>query len=293
MSTSPENLRQTFFESLDQTQCDTPLLHSLLQEMQQNYPTVLDPYMADAPYEAINEDMANWDERYFSKQKEYAKRNFSLQRLQHLLQVRARFREQRRQGFAPPSQSNKPLALSDAAVPYTPSDRLQKCIEEGNLVLIRNALIMELNNNRLESNMLRSALTWAQNLIPDLCEPYAEKAFSRGMSMDRTTWDKDYYMSQEVYLDLSFTQERYLHMIEVREHLRQRGVKGFAAVTSTKPAPSPQATEAPTPKDHMTFQDKNPSPTPPHMAEMYSLLKTALLIGGAIAALAMLLFTLK
>lgn len=244
MSTSPENLRQTFFESLDQMQCDTPLLYGLLQEMQQKHPTALAPYMADASYEAINEDMANWDARYFSKQKEYAKRNFSLQRLQHLLQVRERFREQRRQGFAPPPQNTKPLALSDAADPYTPSDRLKECIEEGNLVSVRNALIMELNNNRLESNTLRSALTWAKSRISDLCEPYAEKAFSRGMSMDRTTWDKTYYMSQEVYLDLSFTQERYLHMIEVREHLRQRSVKGFAAVTSTKPAPSLQATEA-------------------------------------------------
>ena len=292
MSTSPENLRQTFFESLDQTLCDTPLLYSLLQEMQQKHPTALDPYMADASYEAINEDMENWDARYFSKQREYAKRNFSLQRLQHLLQVRERFRKQRRQGFAPPSQSTKPLALSNAGAPYTPSDLLRECVEERKLVSVRNALIMELNNNRLESNTLRSALTWAQSRIPDLCEPYAEKAFARGMSMDRTTWDKTYYMSQEVYLDFSFTQERYLHMIEVRAHLRQQRVKGFEAVTSIKTAPSLQATEAPTPKERPTSQGKNP-PTRPHTAEMHPLLKTALLIGGAIAALAMLLFTLK
>jgi hypothetical protein len=189
MSTSPEHLRQTFFESLDQTQCDTPLLHSLLQEIQKNYPTVLDPYMADASYEAINENKTYWDERYFSKQKEYAKRNFSLQRLQHLLQVRESFRKQRREGFAPPTESTKFKEEPNSDTPYIPSNHLRKIVEGGNLVSIQNALIMELNNNRLDSNTLRSALAWVQNRIPNICEFYAEKAFSRGMDMDRDASD--------------------------------------------------------------------------------------------------------
>lgn len=293
MNTKNENLRQNFLKSLNQAECHTGLLKNLLQEIQNKQPTELDPYIADELYKAINEHEADWDEHYFSQQKNYAELNFSLERLQHLLQVRERFREQRRQGFATPPQIAKPLTSPDAATPYSPSDLLRESVEEGKLISVRNALIMELNNKRLESNTLRSALAWAQSRIPDLCELYAEKAFSRGMNTHRDTWDRNYYLMQEVYLGTSFTKERYWHMIEVREHLRQLGVKGFAAVTSTKLTPSPQATEAPTPKDHMTFQDKNPSPTPPHMAEMYSLLKTALLIGGAIAALAMLLFTLK
>lgn len=112
---------------------------------------------------------------------------------------------------------------------YIPSRLLEKSVNKESVSSARNALIMELNDRKLDSETLQAGLKWALSKNPEIAEKYEEKAFSRGMDPDKAKWDRQYYLMQEVYLGTSFTKERYLHMIDVREYLRDKGIKGFAA----------------------------------------------------------------
>lgn len=117
---------------------------------------------------------------------------------------------------------------------YIPSTILETAIKEKTAVSIRNVLIMELNALIVDSDTLRAGLQYALNKKPEVAEEYKEVAWSRGMNNDKSQWDKDYYMVQEVYLGHIFSKERYLHMIEVREYLQKKGVKGFARPESAR-----------------------------------------------------------
>lgn len=124
---------------------------------------------------------------------------------------------------------------------YTPSAFLETQVEGGGIIGIRNALIMELNSLITDSDTLRAGLKYVLNKKPEVAEKYTEGPWSRGMDDDKDKWDKDYYMRQEVYLDYRFSKERYLHMIEVREYLRNKGIDGF--VRSDKKETSNQNTK--------------------------------------------------
>lgn len=126
---------------------------------------------------------------------------------------------------------------------YYPSTHLKKIVEEGENISIQNALIMELNVLETSSEALRAGLEYAIDKKPEAIEKYEEKAFARGMDNDKNKWDRKYYMMQEVYISTNFAKERYLHMIEVREHLRNKGVKGF--VRSNKGASDEPQASAP------------------------------------------------
>lgn len=115
---------------------------------------------------------------------------------------------------------------------YYPSTLLKESVGEGKTISIRNALIMELNIKDAEAETLRAGLNWVLSEKPQTVQKYEEKEFAREIDNDKSKWDRQYYLMQEVYTSTNFSKERYLHMIEVREYLRNKGVKGF--VKSTK-----------------------------------------------------------
>jgi len=295
MSTTTEV--KTFLATLDQPQNDTAPLRQKLAEMQKRQPNLFIDYIVNEVLEAIDSDPLDWNEGYFSRQKKYAEHNFSLTRLEHLLEVREHGRRKGWEGFFTRSMPVAEPQRQPDNFGYSPSNILVKYIREKNMLGIRTALRMELFDRKLDGGALRTALNWVKKQIPNLCEPYIEKDFSGPMDQSRDHWNKDYFFTQEVYLDTSFTEERFLHMIEVREHLRQRGVEGFVpekprlkpqVVTSDASShPSSQAKHA----NHTSSRADKERLPPPH--EHSDFIKKALLIGGAIAALVVLLLALR
>ncbi|WP_294739093.1 hypothetical protein [uncultured Pseudomonas sp.] len=277
--------QKTFLDSLAQAQTDTSLLLGVLKQMREDSPGLFVGYVAADDSDAIKSNSLDWSEEYFTRQKKYAEFNFSIERLEHLIAVRDYFRKHQRKGFAPvKAVASQP---SSAGL-YTPSNNLKVFVEEGDLLTIRTALHMELNDNRHESSTLRAALEWVKARQPDLCETYGEKAFARATDSDQSKWTSDYYSEQEVYLDSNFCEERFLHLIEVRERLRQQGVKGFVAQKPTAAAnPSSQlSTRAP---DH---QQQRSSSVEGRAGGLNPVLKMALMVGGALAALVVLIVSL-
>jgi hypothetical protein len=298
MTTDTNNLlkiRKSFLDALNAPQSDTGLLRDMLKELNASYPGIVVPYAAEDDHDTINTSSMNWNEAYFSRQKKLAERNFAQERLNHLMQVRELFRQQGRKGFVPgaPKTAADPEPAFDNG--YTPSTNLRKFADEGDVPTLRMALTVELEDSRRDAPTLRAALVWAKSRAPSLCEPYTEKAFARAIERDRHHWTEDYYGTQAVYLDTNFAEERFLHLVDIREHLRQQGAAmpaeqaALARTPASAPRPATQPASAPvrpTPPPHR-------SPPPLARADMSRAMMAALLIGGAIAAVVILMLAFR
>jgi hypothetical protein len=121
-----------------------------------------------------------------------------------------------------------------------------------------------------------------------------EKAFSREMDQDRSHWNTEYFFTQEEYLETVFSEERFMHMADVREHLRQQGVEGFAAMTAQalKTKPNRSSGSASSYAGASSFQREH-SDGPSTDPDQPFVFKVALWIGGAIAALVTLILSLR
>lgn len=287
---SIQKLREQFLKSLDDTRVRTDILEQLGESIAQ-MPGGLVPHVVDSITRAIDTDKVSWNPDYFSRQRGFAARNFSRERLEHLIQVRALFRQRNETGFAPTVDSSSKELGNHTMANYEPSSNLMKFVEEGDLLTTRTALRLELNDRRLDDTALRATLVWIKSAVPGILETYTEGAFARELSASIDQWNEDYYDLQVTYLKTNFSEERFSHLIEVRQHLRESGVKGFtptpspASSTSANGRSVPQVRQAPNSGSHQPRSSTATERTNPAF-------KAALLIGGAIAAVVVFLVAL-
>lgn len=157
-----------------------------------------------------------WTDHYFFKQVEDAKRNFSLERAEHLLVVQAHLQQQRVRGFA-----------KDRAA-FSPTSSLSAAGDSGDVDRIRTALVLELADARLDQAYLHGAIGWVADVSQDTFVPYKEGRFMGPMKDDVSAWSVKYYDEQSTFLDSNFSRERFWHQTAVRQYLREKGVGGFA-----------------------------------------------------------------
>ncbi|MBX8619212.1 hypothetical protein [Pseudomonas atacamensis] len=284
-------VREQLLAALDDTQVGTELLQQMVDAAQQR-PGVMDAHEVDGITRAIDEDPVSWSPDYFSRQKFFATRNFSAQRLEHLIQVRDVFRKRNEKGFTPtePVSQSRKAPMNNASLSYQPSSNLKQFVDEGDLLTIRTALHLELNDRRLDGAELRAALVWIKGKVPGMFEAYAEGAFAREPVADQKQWTEDYYDLQVTYLKTNFSEQRFVHLIEVRDLLRNSGVEGF---TSTKAAAPKQTTGSHSvPPVVQASRRSSHQPIPDTTSERNPAFKAALLIGGAIAAVVVFLVAL-
>lgn len=293
--------RKSFLEALNKPETDTAFLRNFAKELRATQPELFAPYVSNDNNDPIKADSSAWNDLYFTQQKTLAGRNFSTERLEHLIQVRERFRQDGRKGFVLGVQRPAPRSSRETQTSYTPSVNLKKFADEGKLSALRMALIVELEDKHLDSQTLRSALAWTQARVPELCEPYSEKAFARAIVQDREKWTADYFDLQAVYLDTNFSEKRYLHLIDIREHLRGGGAKPAQAAklapatapAAVAPRPSTPPRSAPAAEAPRTApQASRPAPAPDRQG-ISPVLLAALLLGGALAAVAILILVLR
>lgn len=283
--------REQFLSALDDTQVSTELLKQLLDAAQQS-PGVMDTHEVDGVTRATDVDPVSWTPDYFSRQKFFATRNFSKERLEHLIQVRDVFRQRNEKGFTPTVAAShaRKAPMDNVASDYQPSSNLKKFVDEGDLLTIRTALRLELNDRRLDGAELRGALVWTKGNVPGIFEAVAEGAFARELVSDQNQWTEDYYDLQVTYLKTNFSEKRFLHLIQVRELLCNNAVEGFASTKTTEPKKAagthsaPSAAQAPRANSRQAIPENAPERNPAF--------KAALLIGGAIAAVVVFLVAL-
>ena len=224
---------------------NTPLeaLEAALQAWQAEG-SVLVPYTVTEMVPAPKPEKAHWTAKYFFLQVSHARRNFSTERAQHLLQVRAHLEQLGAAGFVK-QEDITPLAIDEAsaatvAAAFSPSPSLARALGTNDAGIIRSALVLELADARLSGAYLQAAMACAADQNAAVFVPFEEGRFKAPLDGDRGTWSAQYHDDQIVFLDANFSIERFLHVVDVRDHLRTQFVKGFAPAESGQEAPYPR-----------------------------------------------------
>lgn len=287
MTEKTKDIYKLYIESINDKSLETSYLIDILNKIKKETPETIVDYKIDDSLFEIDDNKINWSASYFSKQMKLAEYNFSIKRLEHILEIRERFRQNGIKGFVPlvEKKDNNFFESNCMKENISPSDNLINFVNKGDLLEIRTALQLDLNNNRLSKEKILAGVKYAKNKKSDLFLAYEEKSFSYAIDEDRDNWSVDYYNGQIVSLKVNFSEERLLHLIEIRSSLREKGIDGFVAVE-----PKVKSSTSSIHQQDKKSERSEQSPRPTQSSEgMDPLFKTALKIGGAIAALAIIL----
>lgn len=232
---------KAFIAHLKSPEVTAEQLYAYFNDIKKNNPEILTEERLEVGQNFFASDVPanNTADSYYKNLAKLENSNFSRERIEYLIRVREILRHKGTRGFIPVSRLLGSHQESEGKITmhYTPSTNLRRFVQEGDLLTIRTALRMELNDNSLTNADLEAAMEWTQEQVPNLnlFEPFVEKAFARGMESDRSLWNTQYYDNQMVYLKTNFSAERFRHLILVRSMLRQQGVKGFVALPPVPP----------------------------------------------------------
>ena len=280
--------------SINSAEFTPELLRKMLPIMPDDKRTLFEKYRATDIVDPISNDKDEWERgAYFHKQLKMAEQNFCLERIEHLIAVKSYLIERGIAGFSSPkktapntlstSQKDKTMSttfLSIDSTDFKPSSSLRNCVDGDDMSSIRNSLFMEMNDKRMTNETLLQAIAWTLKKHSNLFVTYEENAYAQAMEMDDGKWDRQYYSLQEVYTSMNFSEERVLHMLEVRNHVFniQPNMTSIQPKTAVSVGTSVPQTTQKTPPPHTRINK-----APDNKNEI----NTLLLIGGALAALAL------
>ncbi|TQQ53999.1 hypothetical protein FLL79_01575 [Vibrio cholerae] len=277
------------------------LLRQILSALPDDKLALFEEYRVNSTTDPITEDRYKWEREggaYFTLQLHMAEQNFCLKRLEHLIQVKSHLTERGIAGFsryisnsttsheeAKRTKENTMSTefLSVDLTGFTPSRSLSNSVNSRDLSAVRVSLFMQMNNKRLSTKEITQAIAWALSKYPTLFVAYEENAYSQQMEQNKLKWDSHYYHTQELYATSNFSLERIRHMIEVREHvftIAQNDARS-ATLPNTPPQNAPEQS-TPHRKQPSTGNINRPESKPEN-----NVLKSLLLIGGSVAAIAL------
>ncbi|HCG7916422.1 TPA: hypothetical protein NKT10_004304 [Vibrio parahaemolyticus] len=213
------------------------LLRQTLSALPDDKRALFEEYRVNSTTDPISEDSYKWEREggsYFALQLHMAEKNFCLERLEHFIQVKSHLTERGIAGFFRPT-SNSTTSHEEAKTTkentmradfssvdltgFTPSRSLSNSVNGGDLSSVRISLFMEMNDKRLSTAVVTQAIAWTLSKYPTLFVDYEENAYSQQMEQDKTKWNSHYYHTQELYATSNFSLERIRHMVAVREHV--------------------------------------------------------------------------
>ncbi|MFH4483875.1 hypothetical protein [Vibrio diabolicus] len=280
---------------------EAELLRQKLSALPDDKLALFEEYRVNSTTDPISEDRYKWEREggsYFALQLHMAEENFCLERLEHLIQVKSHLTERGIAGFSRPASNSitsheeakstkeNTMSADFSSVDltgFTPSRSLSNSVNSGDLSSVRISLFMEMNDKRLSTKVINQAIAWTFSKYPTLFVVYEENAYSQQMEQDKTKWNSHYYHTQELYATSNFSLERIRHMVAVREHVFT------IAQDDARPAivPNTQPQHAPKPSTPHREQSSTGSIHRPESKPENNVLKFLLLIGGGVAAIAL------
>lgn len=254
----------------------------------------------------IKKNESMWNEDYFRGELSLIQhKEFSKERCEHLIAVKKHLQDIKVVGFAIADEQHTSVVTEtsestlensneaqeidmslisenpdtdvskDILKGYEPKESLQLAIEKKDIRAVQNIIKFDLKNNRLlVKDIIQEVMFVSQN-IPEAFLEYEEDKFCLAIIENNNSWNKDYFLLQQSYLNHNFAMERLMHLINVRDYLAQKGVEGFEHI-KVQPKPKPQFNN--------TSSSSSSSKQSSHVKQENSFMKTAVIIGGAVLA---------
>ena len=196
---------------------------------------------------------------------------------------------------------------------FKPNEKLTNFLSEGNLSKIRTYLMSMLNNRRMDLEEVFKSIWYVHQYKPSVFEQAEESAFVQDMDKNEANWNVDYFNQQQVYLNKNFSLARLLHLANVRETLMKKGDSNFQQIivekaqeqdhvetrqqtstTSSSSSSRSYTTRQEPPKQEQPCHEQPSKDTLRHNEPEHDngFIKTVVMIGGAVLALAAALFAI-
>lgn len=194
---------------------------------------------------------------------------------------------------------------------FKPNEKLANFLSEGNLSKIRTYLMSMLNNRRMDLEEVFKSIWYVHQYKPSVFEQAEESAFVQDMDKNEANWNVDYFNQQQVYLNKNFSLARLLHLANVRETLMKKGDSNFQQIVvekaqeqvrveprqQTSTTSSSSSSRSSTTRQESLEQEQRRYDQPCQEAPKHNepehdngFIKTVVMIGGAVLALAAVLF---
>lgn len=192
---------------------------------------------------------------------------------------------------------------------FKPNESLEGFLKAGDNSKIRSYLMSMLNNRRLSLDELFKSIWYVNEHKPEVFEAEEETAFVEAINNTESAWNIEYFNLQQVYLNKNFSLARLLHLANVRETLMKRGDINFRQINverKSKEQAQPKfeqksqqnmenmQSESSSSTNSRSQPHQNTPHTPNPSEQKNDFVKVALIVGGAVLALAgILLVVLK
>lgn len=254
----------------------------------------------------IKKNESMWNEDYFRGELSLIQhKEFSKERCEHLIAVKKHLQDIKVVGFAIADEQHTSVVTEtsestlensneaqeidmslisknpdtdvskDILKGYEPKESLQLAIEKKDIRAVQNIIKFDLKNNRLLIEDIIKEVMFVNQNLPEIFVEYEEDKFCLAIVENNNSWNKDYFLLQQSYLNHNFAMERLMHLINVRDYLAQKGVEGFEHI-KVQPKPKSQFNN--------TSSSSSSSKQSSHVKQENSFMKTAVIIGGAVLA---------
>ena len=265
--------------------------------------------------EEYEENSALWSSDYFQKQCGILKLSaFSKKRCKHAVEVKRYLQEKKIKGFliqlddeAEPEPVLSPKVAehsdiqsmitsnSDLLMKYNPSEDFQKAINDKDVEQVKSMLMLYITDIGYSVNDALLSVLYCYQKAPELFEEYEESKFKKPIDLDESAWrDEMYLVNQQIYLNVNFSLERLLHMINVVTYLSNKTSKSRLIKETVTPLSSSMRSSTGSQESHRSSGRRNDGclKSDAEQDQQSEFIKKVVLIGGAVLAGLALLFTI-
>lgn len=249
------------------------------------------------------QEQAYWNSDYFYKLFAIAKRDFSKEICEHLIEVKYVLQKRGEKGFELTkvqedlsSDNNQNDTDTDSHISfeqldkhidllknYVPDIELKNIVAQGDIDAIKNKLLFMLSNQRLATKDILLVILYIQQNIPTFFEAYSVKKFHPAYDENEKSWDDEYFSYQQSYLNHNFSLERLLHLLNVRDFMIENGLSGFNKENIKSTQQTYQYNNPKEQKQRSNQYDNNHNQSTPQDRQN-QFIKTIAIVGGAVLA---------
>lgn len=261
------------------------------------------------PYE---ETKALWSPDYFQKQCGILKLSaFTKKRCEHALAVKKYLQEKKIKGFVVQLDGdtrsevkssskvvenlniqNMVTSNSDLLMNYSPPIDFQKAITDKDVEQVKSMLMLYITDTGYSVNDALLSILYFYQKTPELFERYEESKFKKPINLDESAWkDEMYLINQQIYLNVNFSLERLLHMINVVTFLNSK-TSISRLVKDTSNSSSSSRVNSSNNQNAQRSKNDNTATIDAETNQQSDFIKKVALIGGAVLAGLILIFTI-